>query len=153
MPVTNPAVTFEAFTQAESDQMEAVFQHLSAEAQTNCLALNPSPEDIAFAAAEKLARDKAKEAERKRNKEVIVEVKEEAVAEADESDPYADGAELEDRAPESADEIEAAEAEVGVAIGKVQSSRRHIAPPEAFVDLRDLILPDRTGSLRSQCRT
>jgi hypothetical protein len=125
VPVTNPASTFEAFSQAESDQMESVFQELSPEAQATCLALNPSPEDIAFAAAEKAAREKAKEAERRRNKEVIVEVgpnKDETVAEADESDPYADGAELEDRAPESAEEIEAAEAEVGVPIGKVRPS-------------------------------
>ena len=103
--------------------MEAVFQELSPEAQATCLALNPSPEDIAFAAAEKAARDKAKEAERRRNKEVIVEVgggKDDLIAEADESDPYSDGAELEDRAPEGADEIEAAEAEVGVPIGKVR---------------------------------
>jgi hypothetical protein len=125
VPVTNPASTFEAFSQAESDQMESVFQELSPEAQATCLALNPSPEDIAFAAAEKAAREKAKEAERRRNKEVIVEVgpnKDETVAEADESDPYADGAELEDRAPESAEEIEAAETEVGVPIGKVRPS-------------------------------
>lgn len=106
--------------------MEAVFQALEPDEQAACLALNPSPEDLALAAADKAARDKAKEAERRRRKETVVEVGSGGSAgelsdpgEADESDPYTEGGELEERGPQGADAIEREEDQVGVPIAKV----------------------------------
>lgn len=114
--------------------MEAVFQSLPADQQAHCLSLNPSPEDLALAETDKVARDKLKDERRKKEK-MVVKVVDEEFGEADESDPFAEGGEMEDREAKGADEIEKEESEVGVPIAKVRSHFSLSSRDEALTDL------------------
>lgn len=148
--MSNPATTFEAFTPAESTQMEDVFQSLPADQQVHCLSLNPSPEDLALAETDKVARDKLKDERRKKEKKVVKVVDEE-VGEADESDPFAEGGEMEDRETKGADEIEKEESEVGVPIAKVRFPLVFIVTTRGSD--RSLPLLSRHRTVCSRCRS